>query len=78
MSMEQSKKQSAKVSGVSNLAFDLLTLLHNKLEGISSLEAYKADCQGNQEVLSLMDELQQTAVKDVERIKPLLIKELGQ
>lgn len=78
MSMDQSKKQSAQVSGVSNLAFDLLTLLHNKLEGISALEGYKSDAQGNQEVSSLLDELQQTAVQDVGRIKPLLVKELGQ
>ncbi|MDQ3539864.1 MAG: hypothetical protein M3440_04185 [Chloroflexota bacterium] len=74
---DQAKKQSEQTSGVSNLGFDLLTLLHNKLEGIAALEAYKADCQGNQEASSLLDELQQTAVQDVNRIKPLLMQELG-
>ncbi len=74
---DQAKKQSEQTSGVSNLGFDLLTLLHNKLEGIAALEAYKADCQGNQEASSLLDELQQTAVQDVNRIKPLLLQELG-
>ncbi len=74
---DQAKKQTEQTSGVSNLGFDLLTLLHNKLEGIAALEAYKADCQGNQEASSLLDELQQTAVQDVNRIKPLLLQELG-
>ncbi len=75
---DQAKKQSEQVSGVSNLAFDLLTLLHNKLEGIAALEAYKADAQGNQGVSSMLDQLQQTAVQDVQKLKPLLVKELGQ
>lgn len=75
---DQAKKQSERVSGVSNLAYDLTTLLHNKLEGIAALEGYKADSQGNQEASSLFDELQQTAVQDVGRIKSLLVKELGQ
>lgn len=74
---DQAKKQSEQVSGVSNLAFNLLTLLHNKLEGIAALEVYKADAQGNQEASSLLDELQQAAVRDVERIRPLLLQELG-
>lgn len=74
---EQAKKQSEQVSGVSNLAFDLNALMHNKLEGIAALEAYKADCQGNQEASSLFNALQQTAVQDVNRIKPLLMRELG-
>lgn len=75
---DQAKKQSEQTSGVSNLGYDLLTLLHNKLEGIAALEAYKADAQGNQEVSSLLDELQQTAVQDVARIKPFVMQELGQ
>lgn len=77
MSTDQSKRQSAQVSGVSNVAFNLLTLLHNKLEGVAALQAYKADSQGNQQVSSLLDELQRAAVQDVEKIKPLLVQELG-
>jgi len=75
---DQAKKQSEQTSGVSNVGYNLLTLLHNKLEGIAALEAYKADAQGNQEVSSLLDELQQTAVQEVARLKPLVMQELGQ
>jgi hypothetical protein len=76
--MTEAKRQSEQVSGVSNLAFDLNALLHNKLEGIAALEVYKADAQGNQEASSLFNELQQTAVQEVGRIKSLLVQELGQ
>ncbi len=74
---DQAKKQSEQTSGVSNVGYNLLTLLHNKLEGIAALEAYKADAQGNQEISSMLDELQQTAVQEVARLKPLVMQELG-
>lgn len=74
---DSAKNNAEQVSGVSNLAFDMLTLLHNKLEGIAALEAYKADAQGNQEATALLDQLQQVAVQDVQTIKPLLVQQLG-
>lgn len=74
---DRTDKKSGEVSGVSNLAFDMLTLLHNKLEGIAALEAYKADAQGNSQASSLIDDMQKVAVQDVAKIKPLLIQELG-
>jgi hypothetical protein len=78
MSADQTKKQSERVSGVSNLAYDLISLMHNKLEGVAALETYKTDAQGNQEATALFDELQRTAVQEVGRIKSLLVQELGQ
>ncbi len=78
MSTDQAHKRSENISGVSNLAYNLNSLLHNKLEGIAAIEAYKADAQGNQEVSALLDELQQVSVQEVGRIKTLLVRELGQ
>lgn len=77
MSADHAKQQVDQVSGVSNLAYDLITLLHNKLQAIAAFEAYKADCGENQEAASLFDDLQRDAVRDLERIKPLLVQELG-
>lgn len=74
---DQANKQAGQVSGVSNVAFDMLSLLHNKLESIAALETYKNDAKGNGEASSLIDELQRVAVQDVEKIKPLLVQELG-
>jgi hypothetical protein len=76
--MVQQKQQAERVSGVSNLAYDLISVMNNKLEGIAALETYKQDAQGNQEIQSLFDEFQQRAVEDVSRIKSLLVQQLGQ
>lgn len=34
-----------RVSGVPNLIFDLISLLHNKLEGVAAIELYLADAE---------------------------------
>ena len=41
----ESKRRSDQVSGVSNVAFDLLTILENKLQGIAAMEEYLMDCE---------------------------------
>ncbi len=76
--MVQQKQQAERVSGVSNIAYDLISVMNNKLEGIAALEVYKQDAQGNQEVQSLFNDLQQQATQDVARIKGLLVQQLGQ
>jgi hypothetical protein len=76
--MVQQKQQAERVSGVSNVAYDLISVMNNKLEGIAALEVYKQDAQGNDEVQSLFNDLQQQATQDVSRIKGLLVQQLGQ
>ena len=76
--MVQQKQQAERVSGVSNVAYDLISVMNNKLEGIAALEVYKQDAEGNQEVQSLFNDLQQQATQDVARIKGLLAQHLGQ
>lgn len=77
MPTDNANRKAEQVSGVSNLTYDLNTLLHNTLEGIAALEVYKADCKDDQEASSLFDELQKRSIEDVQRIKPLLIKQLS-
>ena len=74
--MSDSATSSQQVSGVSNLAADLITLLHNKLDAIAALQRYQQDAQGNQDVSSYFHELQQHEA--VERLKTLVSQELGQ
>lgn len=70
----EAKQKSAQISGVSNVAFDLLTILENKLQGIAAMEEYKFDCQesGDQPAHELMEEMQRREVEDVERLKGYL------
>lgn len=77
MPTDNANRKAEHVSGVSNLTYDLNALLHNTLEAIAALEVYKADCQDDQEASSLFDELQKRSVEDVQRIKPLLVKQLS-
>ena len=76
--MVQQKQQAERVSGVSNVAYDLISVMNNKLEGIAALEIYKQDAEGHQEVQSLFNDLQQQATQDVARIKGLLAQHLNQ
>ena len=78
--MEQAKRGAERVSGVSNVAYDLVALLENKLTGIAALEEYKQDAQqaGDQEVQQLLDQLQQRQREDVDRLKRLVVQRLQQ
>ena len=38
MDMQQAKRRADRVSGVSNVAYDLVTVLTNKLEGTAAME----------------------------------------
>ena len=68
MVLERAKQRAEQISGVSNIAYDLVTVLQNKLQAISALEEYKIDAQqaGDQEVLDLLGQLEQREREDVE------------
>ncbi len=78
MSVEQAKRQADQISGVSNVAYDLVTILQNKLKGIAAMEVYKADAEraGDREVRGLLDELERREGEDVQRLKGLLVQRL--
>jgi hypothetical protein len=78
MVLEQAKQRAEQISGVSNVAYDLLTILQNKLQAISALEEYKIDAQqaGDQEVLNLLAQLEQREREDVDKLKGLTVQRL--
>ena len=76
--MVTQKRNAENVSGVSNVAYDLLALLTNKLEGIAAIEQYKQDAQGDQEVLQCFEQLEEQARKDVDQLRQLVTSRLGQ
>ena len=65
------------VTGVSNVTYNLLSVLNNKLEGISAMEQYKQDAQGDQDVVQCFEELQQRDRTDVERLRELLASRIS-
>lgn len=79
MAQEQAKRRSEIISGVSNVAYDLLALLYNQLEEIAAIEEYKIDAEdaGDQEMLALLDQLQQRARDDVDLLRSALSQRLA-
>ncbi len=79
MAQEQAKRRSELISGVSNVAYDLLALLYNQLEEIAAIEEYKIDAEdaGDQEVLAMLDQIQQRAREDVDLLRMALSKRLA-
>ena len=79
MAQEQAKRRSEIISGVSNVAYDLLALLYNQLEEIAAIEEYKIDAEdaGDQDVLTLLDHIQQRAREDVDLLRSALSQRLA-
>ncbi|MDP9374070.1 MAG: hypothetical protein M3Q65_16750 [Chloroflexota bacterium] len=78
MSIERAKRDADQRSGVSNVAYDLVTLLQNKLKGIAAMEMYRTDAEqaGDREVLDLLARLEQRERQDVEQLKALVVPRL--
>jgi hypothetical protein len=78
MDMDEAKQRSEQISGVSNVAYDLMAVMTNKLEGIAAMEEYKLDAEdaGDQQVVSLLNDLQRQETSDVDKIKGLLLQRL--
>lgn len=71
------KRNAESISGVSNITYDLMSVLNNKLEGIAAMETYKQDAQGDQDVLKCFERIQEADRKDVEELKKLAHNRLG-
>jgi hypothetical protein len=75
----EAKRRANRISGVSNVAYDLLTVLTNKLEGIAALEEYKLDADeaGDAEVRALFDRIEQRMREDIDQIRDVLTSRLA-
>jgi len=75
MVMERAERRSAeRVSGVPNLTYDLVAMLHEKLESITVYEIYKQDAReaGNTRALSLFNHCQEMDRSVIQLIRNLL------
>jgi hypothetical protein len=66
------------LSGVSNVAFDLISLLHNKLEAIAALETYKRDAQmaGFHHVYDFLQQCQDNDRRTVDHLRAMVANHL--
>ena len=75
MTIEQAKRSSEQVTGVSNVAYDLISVVHNKLQAIAAMEGYKRDAEssGDGEVVQCFDRIIGRETEDLEELRGLLI-----
>lgn len=75
----QRKREAQDITGVSNVAYDLMAALYNKLEGIAAMEEYKldADEENDTEARDLFDQLIQQDVQYVDQLRKLLVSRMS-
>jgi deazaflavin-dependent oxidoreductase (nitroreductase family) len=78
MDQEEAKRRSERVTGVSNVAYDLMVVLTNKLEGVAAMEEYKldADAANDREVRAAFERIAERERQSIEELRGLLIAHL--
>ena len=78
MDQEQAKRGAERVTGISNVAYDLMAVLTNKLEGVAAMEEYKLDADAAHEpaVRAAFERIEQRERQDIDELRGLLIAHL--
>jgi hypothetical protein len=78
MNQEEAKRRSERVTGVTNVAYDLMVVLTNKLEGVAAMEEYKldADAANDAAVRTAFERIEQRERQSIEELRGLLIDHL--
>jgi hypothetical protein len=78
MNQAVAKRRSEQVTGVSNVAYDLMAVLTNKLEGVAAMEEYKldADTANDPEVRAAFERIEQRERQSIEELRGLLLMHL--
>jgi deazaflavin-dependent oxidoreductase (nitroreductase family) len=78
MDQEGAKRRSERVTGVSNVAYDLMVVLTNKLEGVAAMEEYMldADLANDAAVHAAFERIEQRERQDIDELRGLLVDHL--
>jgi len=78
MDHEEAKVRSELATGVTNVAYDLMVVLTNKLEGIAAMEEYKldADAAHDAAVRAVFERIEHRDREGIEELRGLLIEHL--
>lgn len=74
----EAKRDASAVTGVSNVAYDLMVVLTNKLEAIAAIEEYKLDAAeaGDAEAGAVLDQIEQSERAAIEQLRALVVSRL--
>jgi hypothetical protein len=78
MDRDKVKVQSERVTGVSNVAYDLMVVLANLLQGAAAIETYKldADAADDREARAAFERVEQWQRQGIEELRGLLAARL--
>lgn len=78
MERVEAKVESDRISGISNVAYDLMTVLSNHLEGIAAIQEYKIDADeaNDTEVSAVFDRIEKLYQSSIDELRALLVKRL--
>jgi hypothetical protein len=62
---------------VDDLTYDLISVLHTKLEGLAAYKKYLQDAQGDQEAMQILQQCQQQDMQMAQQLKQHLAKHLS-
>ncbi len=74
MTIEQAKRTTDQTTGVSNVTYDLISVVHNKLQAVAAMEGYKRDAEssGDSEVVDCFDRMIGRETEDLDELRGLL------
>ena len=74
--MSDAKRQAEDATGVSNVTYNVMAVLTNKLQSIAAIEEYKRDAQGDSDVLQAFGQIQDRDRRDVEQLREIIANRL--
>ena len=75
---EQTKRQAEQVTGISNVAYDLMVVLTNKLQGIAAIEGYKQDANAaaDRQAADFLKRIEERERQEIGELRELVMKRL--
>lgn len=64
-------------TGLDDLTYDLVTVLHEKAKGLEAYDRYLADAQSSPEARQLLEQIRQADLQHVEKLRTCLSSMLG-
>ena len=76
--LEQTKRQAERVTGISNIAYDLMVVLTNKLQGVAAIEGYKQDANvaSDQQAADFLMRIEERELQEIGELRELVMQRL--
>lgn len=73
-------QSTAQMTGVSDIAYDLMIVLTNKLEGVAAMQEYMQDADegGHGQVRACFEKIARQDRESIDELRTLLVQHLGQ